>query len=673
MGGTVADRLAASRRGALVGRADELAVLRSFLDDELLVLAYLHGPGGVGKSTVVEVLAGEAERPLLQVDCGDIDPTVDALLTATGAMPPDGLLVLDRFEVFDGLAPWFWRSFVPTLSDSAKVVVAGRRPPPDVWLQDPAFRECALVLPLRNLAPPDAAALARSRGVTEEGRIGRLVKATHGHPLALVIATDITTEAAAGGSKGVLLDHPDAAARLLGRFLDEAITPLQRQALHVCGHARRVDRALLREVLDLDGPTADTILAWLRERPYAESRPDGLTLHDVVKDALDHDLRWRDREAFRRLHVRVREVLLERMTTAAEGEQHRCALDLVYLHRGNAAAQDLYALDDYAPLVARPLRRDDPVERSWLARTLEEHEHRGAAAHWWAEQRSARWTVFEDPLGAPSGAQVTLRLDALPAGVESHDPLAPQLFAAVCRLRPPEPGEVVLNHTFAPHSEEPAALRPLIDQMAATSLRQWRTPALGWVVFGTEHPERYSPVWTYIGFEDIGSVEIADHTYAIWARDFGRSPFHEWYTAMADVEIDDTGSVPPPVTSSIALSRAEFGSAVRVLLKDLHDTARVRRSPLTDSRLATPGEPVQTLARRVREAVDRLARMPKLETAARAVDRTFVRPAGSQERAAEVLDLPFSTYRRHLTTGLERLEDLLWDWELHGPPQVDSS
>lgn len=673
MGGTVADRLAASRRGALVGRADELVVLRSFLDDEQHVLAYLHGPGGVGKSTVLDVLAGEAERPLLQVDCGDLDPSVDAVLTATGALPPDGLLVLDRFEVLEGLAPWFWRSLVPTLPDSAKVVVAGRRPPPDGWLQDPAFHDCGLVLPLRNLAPVDAATLARSRGVADEGQVARLVKATHGHPLALVIATDASTEAPARGGSGVLLDHPDAAARLLGRFLDEGITPLQREALHVCGHARRVDRALLRQVLDLDGPAADTVLAWLRQRPYAESRPDGLTLHDVVKDALDRDLRWRDREAFRRLHVRIREVLLERMATAAEGEQHRCALDLVHLHRGNSAAQDLYALDDHAALVARPLRVEDAAELSWLARTLEEHEHRGAAAAWWAEQPTVRWTVFEDPLGLPAGAQVTLRLDALPDDVERHDPLAPHLLAAVRRLRPPEPGELVLNHTFAPGSDDPAALPPLIDQMAATSLRQWRAPALGWVVFGTEHPERYSPVWSYIGFEDIGSVVVAGHAYAIWARDFGRSPFHEWYAAMADVEIDDTGSVPPPVTSPIALSRAEFGPAVRVLLKDLHDSARVRRSPLTGSRLATPGEPVETLARRVRQAVERLARTPRLETAARAVDRTFLRPAGSQERAAEVLGLPFSTYRRHLTTGLERLEALLWDWELHGPPPVDSS
>jgi hypothetical protein len=37
-----------------------------------------------------------------------------------------------------------------------------------------------------------------------------------------------------------------------------------------------------------------------------------------------------------------------------------------------------------------------------------------------------------------------------------------------------------------------------------------------------------------------------------------------------------------------------------------------------------------------------------------------------QEAAAERLGLPFSTYRRHLTTGVERVTGWLWQRELHG-------
>ena len=46
------------------------------------------------------------------------------------------------------------------------------------------------------------------------------------------------------------------------------------------------------------------------------------------------------------------------------------------------------------------------------------------------------------------------------------------------------------------------------------------------------------------------------------------------------------------------------------------------------------------------------------------LDRTFVRPAPTQEAAAEVLGLPFSTYRRHLAAALDELADLLWAVEI---------
>jgi hypothetical protein len=52
-----------------------------------------------------------------------------------------------------------------------------------------------------------------------------------------------------------------------------------------------------------------------------------------------------------------------------------------------------------------------------------------------------------------------------------------------------------------------------------------------------------------------------------------------------------------------------------------------------------------------------------------AVERTYVKPAASQEVAADLLGLPFSTYRRHLTQGVERIVAWLWEREIHGPEQ----
>ena len=48
------------------------------------------------------------------------------------------------------------------------------------------------------------------------------------------------------------------------------------------------------------------------------------------------------------------------------------------------------------------------------------------------------------------------------------------------------------------------------------------------------------------------------------------------------------------------------------------------------------------------------------------MERTYLRPAPTQEAAAELLGLPFSTYRRHLSQGVGRIVAWLWDRELYG-------
>ncbi|HEY5574249.1 MAG TPA: hypothetical protein VIK64_14605, partial [Anaerolineales bacterium] len=55
---------------------------------------------------------------------------------------------------------------------------------------------------------------------------------------------------------------------------------------------------------------------------------------------------------------------------------------------------------------------------------------------------------------------------------------------------------------------------------------------------------------------------------------------------------------------------------------------------------------------------------PRSEKYYRALERTYFHPAPTQEAAAELLDLPFSTYRRHLKAGIEHVIDALWQQEI---------
>ena len=77
-------------------------------------------------------------------------------------------------------------------------------------------------------------------------------------------------------------------------------------------------------------------------------------------------------------------------------------------------------------------------------------------------------------------------------------------------------------------------------------------------------------------------------------------------------------------------------------------------------------ERTEILKSKIAEAAEGLRLHPRDEKLFRALDQTYLHPAATQEAAAELLDLPFSTYRRHLTSGIQRLTEILWRQEIGG-------
>jgi hypothetical protein len=112
----------------------------------------------------------------------------------------------------------------------------------------------------------------------------------------------------------------------------------------------------------------------------------------------------------------------------------------------------------------------------------------------------------------------------------------------------------------------------------------------------------------------------------------------------------------------LALSQAEFAAAARRALRDLHRPDALAENPLQRARM-TRAAPLDEL---LEQAVAALRADPRDAKLARALERTYLRPAPTQEAAADVLGLPFSTYRRHLVRGVERVVDWLWRRELYG-------
>jgi hypothetical protein len=115
------------------------------------------------------------------------------------------------------------------------------------------------------------------------------------------------------------------------------------------------------------------------------------------------------------------------------------------------------------------------------------------------------------------------------------------------------------------------------------------------------------------------------------------------------------------------LAHAEFESAVKDALRNFTRTDLLAGNALLQSRIlagreagiATP-QALRTLLAQTAETLFANDRDQRLY---RVLDLTYFHPATKQEAAADRLGMPFSTYRRHLTAGVERLTEWMWQRE----------
>ena len=179
-----------------------------------------------------------------------------------------------------------------------------------------------------------------------------------------------TSSRSAEGAPLELDAVPDVVERLVTCFVAEVPSPRHRLALESWPTPRVATEGLLARGHRRRRGRGDVRLAARRSRSSSWAR-EGLVLHDLAREAIDADLRWRDRAAYTRVHGLVRRDVVERLLTC-EGREHQRALaDLMFLHRGNPAAPAFWDWESLGEVYADALRPGD--EEAVLA-MVERHE-----------------------------------------------------------------------------------------------------------------------------------------------------------------------------------------------------------------------------------------------------------------------------------------------------------
>jgi hypothetical protein len=669
--GTLLDR---QRRAHFVGRERELELFRSALESHTPTFSVLnvHGPGGIGKTALLDrfaELAHAASARVVRMDGRDLAPTPAAILDVLGQVDADGRLVLllDTFEMLQPLDDWVRTDLVPRLPASAIAVISGRHPLGAAWREDPAWHDLLRVVPLRNLSPRESRSLLSAASI-DPGRHARLVDATHGHPLGLSLVTDVL--ARGGEDIGTELP-PDLVGALVQRFVDVVPSPVHRRVLEACAIARTTTEALVRDVVGAD--EAPELFSWLCGLSFIDTGPDGVFPHDLARDALEADLRWRDPDAFATVFRAVRDHIFVRLRAAQGREQQRALFDEKFLLRHQP---DLMARLEWASFGAyypEPARPADLPAILQIARDAEGDETVAYVEHWWELQPQA-FAVVRRPEGAVRGFSAIVDLTRARPEDIAVDPVAEAVWAHVQRQAPPRPGEVVSLSRFTIDEDAYQGPSPTLNLSVVLSIQHFlQEPRLATWFVCLSNPDDWDEYFTFSALPRLvgADVEVAGRTIGFFGNDFRRVPVDQWLELLTERALArdfHPTTADEHVVPLLVLSRPEFDDAVRHALRNLSRPDELSSSPLLRSALVRADggdvDATTTLVAVIRSAVDRLRDDPRDDRPHRVLDRTFLRPAGTQERAAEVLDLPMSTYKRLLRRGIDRVTGYLWEQEL---------
>jgi AAA ATPase domain len=694
MSSDLAERLRAERHRKFVGRDAERNLFRSALaaDEPPFNVLYVFGSGGVGKTTLLREFASickEEDIHVSYVDARDLEPSPDSFMGAVWSVldlageespfealasrPGLRVLMVDTCENLAALNTWMSEVFLPRLPGNLLLVLARRNAPEPSWRVDPGWQRLIRPLHLRNLSREESQTYLLRREVPP-GQHEDILDFTHGHPLALSLIADVFVQRP--GVRFRPTETPDVIKTILEQFVQQVPGPAHRSALESCALVRYMTEPLLGHMTTM--PEIHELFEWVRGLAFIESGALGLFPHDVAREALVADLRWRNPDWYAELHHRARNYYAARLKETHGREQQRVLFDYVYLHRDNAMIRPFLEWQEAGTAVPEAMREDDkPI----LEAMVEEHEGPEAArlAAYWFERQPGGVVIYRDLEQTPAGFLMKVALHETSAEDRDADPAAGSAWRYMEVYAPLRPGEKATLFRFWMARDTYQAVSAMQSLLFANAAQHYlSTPGLAFSFFPTADPDFWAPMFSYADLERVpeADFEVGGRHYGVYGHDWRVTPPATWLDLLAEREIAaEPLAVSPTVTAPlVVLGESDFAEAIRDALRNFHRSEELRANALLRSRIvlervgpgASDSASVGALRSLLEEAADTLRTTPREAKLYRALHRTYLDPASSQERAAELLNLPYSTYRRHLKGGITRVSEILWQREVGG-------
>ena len=579
------------RRGPVSsGAREECALFRTALAaGGTPAVLHVYGPGGVGKTTLLHEfarMAVAAGRPVVALDARHMRPSKRGVLQAFGdalgcdvqdarsiPVPDRGVVIIDTYERLRALDSWLRDTIVPALPEGVLVVLGGRDKPALEWYSDIAWSPLTWIIELQNFAPAESAAFLTSRGVAEAGHAA-VLDFTYGHPLALSLVADVVSSSNEAATFDPV-EAPDVVGHLLGLFIDTVPADC-RDALDISAIARVTTERLLTDVVgQVEGPRA---FEWLRAQQFVETSAIGLFPHDLAREVLMADARWRDPDRFRRLARRVYSALHAQIGNAHGRERQRLQLDALYVTRTtptNVSFFDWRALDDVY------LEAAEPDDGEWIVALV--HKHEGAASadlarRWWRAQPEA-FHVCHDAHGR-FGFVALVDISNPALAKELRDPAVDAATRFVARHAPVRPGEGVVYLRWWMHADAYQAVTAAINLAAMHVVSHCVTrPRVAWNFVAMSDPEFWAAHFDGVNFARVpqADFEVGGRSYGVFAHEWRIDPPADWL--MATRTAMPFGVRHEKAEAPSELGEAEFMDAGASSAPRLHASGRAGGQP----------------------------------------------------------------------------------------------